>query len=72
MTFKKWLESHNKKETAIGDLARDIDRDVSFPKVNNMGLILSHLKYMGACPDAIKTFKEAWKQYTTENNKEKK
>lgn len=63
MTFKNWLKKYVSYDTPHGDLARDIEDDSKFPNTNNYDEILKHLNNVGACYEAIRTFKRAYKSY---------
>jgi len=65
MTFKEWVLRHTGKDSPLGDLARDVSGDRSFPEENTREAILVHLKgpTINACPEAVETFKRAWISY---------
>lgn len=65
MTFVEWISRHQGKDTPLGDFAYDISRDKTFPAENDREAILNHLQSFSihACPEAIDTFKRAWKAY---------
>lgn len=80
--FRVWIEKFNKDQSPIGDLARDIALDHTFPSppdiVNRFKDRAKEMTYddwyseilehisSGRCEDAIKTFKKAWKLYVKE------
>lgn len=63
--FRTWIKQFNDLPRAIGDLARDIEADhINFPKSNSYSVIFTYLNLQArACPDAITTFEDAWKEY---------
>ena len=63
--FKTWIKQFNDLPKAIGDLARDIEADhIDFPKSNDYNTIHFYLNIQKrACPDAMRTFDEAWHEY---------
>lgn len=68
MTFKAWiLKNYLNKDSHIGDLAGDIDRDKNFPDTKSYGRILNYLKTKFACKECIATFKEAYRNYYHQN-----
>lgn len=62
LTFKKWMKKFIKDENAIGDLARDMYADKSFPKSNDLKVQRRYLKPK-ACEKAMETFEKAWALY---------
>lgn len=63
MTFNEWLSRHIKRDSPLGDLARDVSSDKEFPTSNSKEEIINHLHRLNACSDAVSTFKQAWKSY---------
>ena len=63
--FKTWIKQFEDLPKAIGGLARDIGSDhLSFPKSNDYNTIHFYLNIQKrACPDAVKTFEDAWHEY---------
>lgn len=62
--FKEWIGQFRKEDSPLGDLAHDIHFDSRFPsKSTDEKEILEYLKMRGAIPEAIQTFKNAWKKY---------
>lgn len=79
MIFRTWiLDNKINEDTPIGDLARDIKREGSFPKSNSHDRLLGHLYTKGACHECIEAFEEAYEEFKTiqrkikETNKNKK
>lgn len=64
MTFKKWIiKNHIAEDNAIGDLARDINADMSFPDVRGYLRLCRYLEDMGANDGALKAFNSAYFMY---------
>jgi uncharacterized protein YozE (UPF0346 family) len=67
MSFYSWIIlRHWNEDTPMGDLARDVYADKSFPKRGKYKDILTHLKECNACDGAIECFKKAWAEYVKE------
>lgn len=63
MTFVDWLSRHVKRDSPLGDLARDVSRDKEFPISNSKEDIETHLHRKHACNEAVNTFRRAWSSY---------
>ena len=64
MSYYEWLiKNYAEKDTAIGDLARDILSDEMFPE--NEGF----KGMFGACDRCIEVFKESWRRYVRETGR---
>lgn len=63
MMFTDWLSRHIKRDSPLGDLARDVSGDKEFPVTNCKEDIETHLHRKHACHEAIDTFKTAWASY---------
>jgi hypothetical protein len=64
--FTEWLiKNYAEQETPIGDLARGVARDRTWPiDANTEQQFLSYLRRTVAPPGAIRAFRSAWKAYT--------
>ena len=64
-SLKSWLLSQHRRDDVVGDLARDVRQDPSFPKgtVGNLTLRL-YLRDHGACYGAVSALSTAWKEWT--------
>lgn len=62
-SFYIWLKFQKNKDTAIGDIARDIMQDKEFPKKANQSTQLKYLEEHEASDNAIDAFKKAWRHY---------
>ncbi len=63
--FYGWcVQRYRRKDTPLGDLARDMEMDPNFPKdATTKEEILAYLNGRFACTGAVKTFEKAWKIY---------
>jgi len=63
LKFIEWIAKYEKQDKPIGDLARDISGDKTFPNTNDCEVILDYLHSNNACDGAIEAFKSAWRRY---------
>ena len=68
MTFKTWIKEFRGHDSAIGDLADDINRDKEFPSSKKFEKIAEYLISKRACSGAIDAFTKAFMQYFLEEN----
>lgn len=63
-TFRTWiLKNKINRDTPVGDLARDIQRDINFPSTYEYSEMVGYLKHKSACSQAKAAFRYAYKQY---------
>jgi YozE SAM-like fold len=63
-TFTEWLARREKRDSPIGDLARDMKSDRCWPvDVDSLEGVLGHLFTHRACSEAEETARSAWRQY---------
>ena len=64
--FTEWLiKNYVEQETPIGDLARSVARDRTWPvDANTEQQFLSYLRRTVSPDSAIRAFRSAWKAYT--------
>lgn len=72
MGFKTWLlENHLGQDTRIGDLARDVKRDGTFPATDDFWHLAGYiLNSPGSCQDAVIALMDAyvgWYDYVQEH-----
>lgn len=67
MTFPEWLHTKLKDAGEVGDLARDVARDRSWPRdaVDLTGFRL-HLIHRSASLEARQTLERVWSEYLRE------
>ncbi len=63
LTFTNWLKRHSKRDSPLGDLARDMLDDKTWPENGSLDRYLGHLRRRGAYYRAINTLERAWKTY---------
>lgn len=61
MTFYEWLSKHTKRNSPLGDLARDVQSDHAGPSIEDTKEAWrTHLRTMNACSGAMKALDAAW------------
>ncbi|GAA4439168.1 YozE family protein [Phytohabitans houttuyneae] len=66
-SFRDWLRTRKDENTPVGDLARDVFADGSWPRgPGSLRRYEQHLKGLGADPGAVEALREAWRQYELE------
>ena len=65
LSFTDWLLKHQRRRSRLGDLARDVASDRTWPRdydtdVDNLRAYLSRV---GACVGALETLTHAWRSY---------
>lgn len=64
ISFTNWLRDRKQEDTRIGDLARDMLQDTSWPKkATTKNAFRQHMEEMGACDAALETLDKAWTCY---------
>ncbi len=63
LSFTDWLKRHSNRDSPLGDLARDMSRDKSWPTYNSLDEYRSYLRFQNAYYGAIETLNRAWKRY---------
>lgn len=65
MDFRAWLLRHVDEQSAIGDLARDVQSDYEWPEGESESLELysDHLESMNASVRVLDILEDAWNQY---------
>lgn len=68
MTFYGWIvKKHLKTMAPVGDLARDMKDDDTFPRRAGYEKIRSYLEWdCKACSDCLDAFEKAWAEYERE------
>lgn len=63
-SFYSWLLQFKNDDTAIGDLARDANRDCEFPRRSiSYRNLKKYLESKSVCDAAMNVFNEAFNQY---------
>lgn len=55
------LMQHLGEDTALGDLANDVSRDATFPRVDDWAIVRDYLEAHGACWDCLQVAERFWK-----------
>ena len=65
MTFFTWMiRKHQRDDTPIGDLARDMQHESKkFVRSTAYCHNRNYLELHGACDDCMEAFEDAWKEY---------
>ena len=65
--FYGWcVQRYRRKDTPLGDLARDMEMDPKFPQgAATREEIFGYMKGRHACDGAVRTLEKAWKYYTS-------
>jgi hypothetical protein len=71
LSFTDWLKRHSSRNSPLGDLAKDMTNDETWPSYNSLDDYRSYLHNQNACYDAIETLDRAWKTYSTYLRKKK-
>ncbi|MCM1096904.1 MAG: sterile alpha motif-like domain-containing protein [Ruminococcus flavefaciens] len=71
VSFRKWMEQYKEECSPIGDLARDIAADDTFPKSSKADILFGYMEECGACESCFRAFYEAWGMYERERIGEK-
>lgn len=66
VSFRKWMEQYKEEATPMGDLARDIAADETFPKSSDADTLFGYMEECGACEDCFQAFYVAWGIYERE------
>ena len=68
--FYSWLEKQQSREDPIGDLARDVKRDLRFPIAqSDIQRLHCHLTHSKACNEAHCALDEAFQEFSSPKNK---
>ena len=63
-SFTRWLRAQQRRDDAIGDLARDAVKDEHWPKgASTLRTFRCHLEQLGACDRAVATLSRARAEY---------
>lgn len=64
MTFTGWLSKQRHRDDPVGDLARDVRRDPTWPRrAQTLRTFERYLDNRDACLGAMKALKRAWSEY---------
>lgn len=70
VSFRKWMEQYKEECSPIGDLARDIAADETFPKSTDTDVIFEYMEKHDPCLECYQAFYRAWGMYERERARE--
>lgn len=65
MSFRKWLMTQKNRQDRVGDLARDVARDVEAPE--NYRALRRHIMCLEHCDGALEAIDEAYSTFKNRN-----
>lgn len=68
LTYKEWLLKFIDVNLPIGDLAKDVEADKTFPNSKKREVILEHLESRQAAPIVIDIFERTYRFYREDVN----
>lgn len=71
VSFRKWMEQYKEECSPIGDLARDIAADETFPESSETDVIFAYMEKHDPCLECYKAFYKAWGMYERERARER-
>lgn len=69
MTFKAWLMLQKKREDPVGDLARDVLKDRTWPLTQDMVKLRQHVLNRGSLENALLALDRAYSEYQKQGNR---
>ena len=63
LSFSSWLKRQRHKDSAVGDLSRDVCHDSDWPRGRTLKRFLDYLTGRYACPGAIQALQQAWAEF---------
>jgi uncharacterized protein YozE (UPF0346 family) len=62
--FRRWLQAQRREDGPVGDLARDVFIDPTWPDdAASVEDLEDYLWCEGACDDALKALRQAWEEF---------
>ena len=71
MTFKIWLMAQKKREDPVGDFARNVLQDRTWPPTQDMVKLRQHMTKLGSKKDALAALDQAYSEYQKQGNKQR-
>jgi uncharacterized protein YozE (UPF0346 family) len=71
MIFKAWLVSQMKRVDAVGDLAREVRKDQTWPPTQDLVKLRQHMRKRGAVEKALAALDEAYGEYQKRGDKQR-
>lgn len=63
MSFTSWLIRQESRRDAIGDLAKEMRRDITWPRFAKREEYRKYLEKRGACDEFIAALESAWETW---------
>lgn len=71
-SFRRWLRQFARDRNAVGDLARDVQADGTWPRgPGSFARYETYLEDRGACDGALSALRVAWAQYGRERERDR-
>ena len=71
MTFKIWLMVQKKRDDPVGNLARNMLQDKTWPPTQDMVKLRQHMVKLGSKDDALSALDQAYSEYQKQGNKQR-
>lgn len=69
ISFTTWLKAYRRQDSPIGDLARDVASDETWPVSGDLQTYETYLNSMNAIDGAHTALRNAWARYKTRGNR---
>lgn len=69
MTFKAWLGLQMKRDDPVGDLARDVLKDRTWPTTQDTVKLRQHMVKRGAVESALSSLDRAYTEYQKQSGR---
>jgi uncharacterized protein YozE (UPF0346 family) len=69
MTFKVWLMMQMKRDDAVGNLARIVQKDRTWPPTQDMPKLRQYMRKSGSVEKALPALDQAYSEYQKQGNR---
>jgi uncharacterized protein YozE (UPF0346 family) len=69
MTFKAWLMLQMKRDDPVGDLARDVLKDRTWPRTQDTVKLRQHMVKRGVVENTLSAFDRAYSEYQKQSER---
>lgn len=69
MTFKAWLMMQMKRNDPVGDFARIVQKDRTWPPTQDMLKLRQYLRKSGSAGNALPALDQAYSEYQKQGNR---
>ncbi len=69
MTFKAWLMLQTKRDDPVGNLARDVLKDLTWPPTQDMVKLRQHMVKRGAAENTLVALDRAYSEYQKQGDR---